>query len=352
MNAPTKRPITIVTGFLGSGKTTLLRRLLAGPEARDTAVLVNEFGEVGLDHHLVQRLDEQTILLGGVCGTVRDDLVRALADLLDRDQRGAIPRLKRVVIETTGLADPAPILFTVVTDPMLQHHFRVESVVTTVDAVNGPLHLDRHPESEKQVVIADEIIVTKTDLVSPDTVVPLLARLQAINPTAPITTAVFGNIDPRRRLWPGDGSPPETRLASASQLTTLSPALDTAGARRHHAGEIRSLALSFAQPLDWIAFSVWLSMLLHARGEDVLRVKGFLNVGASGPVVLNGVQHIIHAPEHLERWPGTDQRSHLVFMLRAIEPQSLVRSLQAFQHLLGAQPQVDDTDLHLSRDHG
>jgi G3E family GTPase len=186
MNRTTRRPITIVTGFLGSGKTTLLRHLLAGAEAQDTAVLVNEFGEVGLDHHLVQRLDEQTILLGGgcICCTVRDDLVRALTDLLNQDQRGTSPRLKRVIIETTGLADPAPVLFTTVTDPMLQHHFHIERIVATVDAVNGHLHLDRHPESLKQVAIADEILVTKTDLVGPDTVAPLMARLQTINPTA------------------------------------------------------------------------------------------------------------------------------------------------------------------------
>jgi G3E family GTPase len=334
-----KRPITLVTGFLGSGKTTLLRHLLAGPAARHTAVLVNEFGEVGLDHHLLQRLDEQTILLGGgcVCCMIRDDLVRALTDLLDRDQRGAIPRLKRLVIETTGLADPAPILFTVVTHPMLQHHFDVAGVVATVDAVNGQRHLDQHPESLKQVASADEVVVTKTDLAQPDTVQALIARLQAINPTARLTTAVFGQVEVRHRLDFRD------RRASKAAPATV---LGTAAAQSSHTGEIRSLALSFAQPLDWSAFSIWLSMLLHARGEDVLRVKGLLNVGAAGPVVLHGVQHIMHAPEHLACWPDTDQRSHLVFILRAIEPHHVVRSLQAFQHLLGAIPQVDDTDLH------
>jgi G3E family GTPase len=334
-----KRPITLVTGFLGSGKTTLLRHLLVGPEAQHTAVLVNEFGEVGLDHHLLQRLDEQTILLGGgcVCCMIRDDLVRALSDLLDRDQRGAIPRLKRIVIETTGLADPVPILFTVVTHPMLQHHFDVAGVVATVDAVNGQRHLDHHPESLKQVVSADEVILTKTDLAQPGTVQALRARLRAINPTARLTTAVFGQVEARHGL--------DFRDSRASK-TASATALEASGAQSSHDAEIRSLALSFAQPLDWSAFSVWLSMLLHARGEDVLRVKGLLNVGAAGPVVLHGVQHIMHAPEHLAHWPDADQRSHLVFILRAIEPHHIVRSLQAFQHLLGAAPQVDDTDLH------
>jgi G3E family GTPase len=338
-----KRPITLVTGFLGSGKTTLLRHLLAGPEARHTAVLVNEFGDIGLDHHLMQRLDEQTILLGGgcVCCMLRHDLVQALSDLLDRDQRGAMPRLTRIVIETTGLADPAPILFTVVTHPMLQHHFDIAGVVTTVDAVNGQRHLDQHPESLKQVVSADEIILTKIDLTQSDTVLALRARLQAINPTARLTTAVFGQVEGSHVLDCRDSRVSAAQLARASQA-----AGEAAGMPSVHSGEIRSLALSFAQPLDWSAFSVWLSMLLHARGEDVLRVKGLLNVGGVGPVVLHGVQHIMHAPEHLARWPDTDRRSHLVFILRAIEPHDIVRSLQAFQHLLGAAPQVDGTDLH------
>jgi G3E family GTPase len=343
MKRASRRPITLVTGFLGSGKTTLLRHLLARPEAQHTAVLVNEFGDIGLDHHLMQRLDEQTILLGGgcVCCMLRDDLVRALTDLLDRDQRGAIPRLKRIVIETTGLADPAPILFTVATHPMLQHHFDVAGVVTTVDAVNGQRHLDCHAESLKQVVSADEIILTKTDLAQADTVPALIVRLQAINPTAHLTTAVFGQVGVRQVLDCKGSRTSAALLARVSQT-----AIEAAGKPGAHGGEIRSLELSFAQPLDWSAFSIWLSMLLHAQGEDVLRVKGLLNVGAAGPVVLHGVQHIMHAPEHLARWPDADQRSHLVFILRAIEPHHIVRSLQAFQHLLGAAPQVDDTDLH------
>jgi G3E family GTPase len=343
MSRTTTRPITIVTGFLGSGKTTLLRRLLASPGMHDTAVLVNEFGEVGLDHHLVQRLDEQTMLLGHgcVCCTVRHDLVQALTTLLDRDQRGIIAPLRRIVIETTGLADPAPLVYTVVTDPMLQHHFRIDSVVTTVDAVNGPLHLDRHPVSRKQVALADEIIITKTDLALPDTVATLRGRLRRDNPAARLTTAILGDLDPHWLL-----GPQASHLTVARTTATVSPELlqmppHPPGAPHPHGTEIRSLALTFTQPLDWIAFSVWLSMLLHAHGEAVLRVKGLLNVGATGPVVLNGVQHILHPPEHLAAWPGEDQRSHLVFILHALEPEAIRTSLQAFQHLLGARPTVD-----------
>jgi len=336
MNRGDRRPITLITGFLGSGKTTLLRRFLAAPEARDTAVLVNEFGEVGLDHHLLQRLEEHTVLLGNgcVCCTLRDDLVQVLKALLDRDQRGVINPLARVLIETTGLADPAPMLFTVETDPVLQHHFRIAGVVVTVDAVNGQLHLDRHPEAGKQVAVADEIIVTKADLAAPATVAALRTRLRALNPAARLTTAVLGDVDPTRLLQPRDVSTLVPQVARTALPVTP-------GARSHHAGETRALSLSFERPLDWIAFSVWLSMLLYAHGENVLRVKGLLNVGATGPVVLNGVQHIIHPPEHLERWPGDDQRSHLVFILHGIEPDDIVQSLQAFQHLLGASPTVD-----------
>jgi G3E family GTPase len=342
MNRIATRPLTIVTGFLGSGKTTLLRRLLAGRARQGTAVLVNEFGDVGLDHHLVHQVEEQTILLGHgcICCTVREDLVQVLRTLLDQDQRGAIARINRVVVETTGLADPAPILFTIRTDPMLQHHFRIDRVVVTVDAVNGHRHFDRHAESWKQAVVADDIIVTKTDLASPDTVASLLLRLRDLNPTARLTTAVFGDVEADWLLEFENNRMSDLRRSGESQrleppTTPSVPEKDSA-----HAADIRSLALTFDEPLDWVAFSVWLSMLLHARGENVLRVKGLLNVGSAGPVVLNGVQHIMHVPEHLPCWPDTDQRSHLVFILHAIDPHDIVRSLQAFQHLLGAQPRV------------
>lgn len=330
MSPDTKRPIIVVTGFLGSGKTTLLRHVLAEQPSQGTAVLVNEFGEVGLDHHLVRRLDEQTILLnnGCVCCSVRDDLVQALRSLLDQDQRGIIARIDRLIVETTGLADPAPILFTIETDPMLRHHFRVERVVVTVDAMNGQRHLDRHAVSLKQVAVADDMIITKTDLAPPETVTTLVARLRLLNPTAQLTTAVLGEVEPERILAPRQND------VSARQL----PAVTTMPPDGPHIGETRSMALTFEQPLDWAAFSVWLSMLLYAHGEDVLRVKGLLNVGEAGPVVLNGVQHIIHAPEHLPQWPNADRRSHLILILQGIEPQQIVTSLQAFQHLLGAQP--------------
>jgi G3E family GTPase len=315
-----------VTGFLGSGKTTLLGRVLSDPSMSDTAVLVNEFGEVGLDHHLLRRVDERAVLLGGgcVCCTTREDLVEALLELLDLDQRGEVARLDRVVVETTGLADPAPILHTVFADPVLQHHFAVDLVLTTVDAVNGDLHLDRNPESVKQVAAADKVVVTKTDVAEPNSVRGLISRLRAINPSARILEAAFGETDAGELFRPD-----EARTHAVSGASAGEP---------HGAGEPRSVSLTFDGPVDWTAFGIWLSMLLHARGEDVLRVKGLLDVGESGPVVVNGVQHTIHPPEHLDRWPDGDHRSRIVFILRVIHPEELVASLEAFQGLLGARP--------------
>ena len=320
----TKRPVTVVTGFLGSGKTTLLGRVLSEPAMANTAVLVNEFGEVGLDHHLLRRVDERTVLLGSgcVCCTTREDLVGALLELLDMDQRGEIPRLDRIVIETTGLADPAPILYTIFTDPVLQHHFSVDLVLTTVDAVNGDLHLDRHPESVKQVAAADKIVVTKTDIAEPGAVPGLLSRLGTINPSARIFEAAFGEVDVEQLLRPGGAhAVPESLVAEL-----------------HDVGDTHSVSVTFDGPIDWTAFGIWFSMLLHARGEEVLRVKGLLDVGEAGPVVLNGVQHIIHPPQHLDGWPDEDHRSRIIFITKRIPPEELLDSLRAFQGLLGARP--------------
>jgi G3E family GTPase len=324
----------VVTGFLGSGKTTLLGKVLSDPSMADTAVLVNEFGEVGLDHHLLRRVDEKTVLLGSgcVCCTTREDLVEALLDLLGLHQSGELERLDRVVVETTGLADPAPILHTIFSDPVLQHHFQVDLVLTTVDAVNGELHLARNPESVRQVAAADRIVVTKTDLAEPAPVKQLLSRLAAMNPSAPTLEAAFGDVGAAELFRPG-GAPKDVARNGTSQNGAV-----RSSAGPHDVGDTFSVSLTFDGPVDWTAFGIWLSMLLHARGEEVLRVKGFLDTGGPGPVVVNGVQHTIHPPQHLEAWPDEDQTSRIIFITKRIRPEELLASLEAFAGLLGARP--------------
>ncbi len=338
--SPAKRPVTVVTGFLGSGKTTLLSRVLSDPSMSDTAVLVNEFGKVGLDHHLLRRADEKTVLLGHgcVCCTTRDDLVEALLDLLDEEGRGEIPPLKGVVVETTGLADPAPILYTVFSHTVLQHHYRVDRVICTVDAVNGALHLDRNPESTKQIASADAVVLTKTDVSEAGTAGVLRDRIRGINPSARVLEAPFGAVDVDELF--GDG-------AAGPSISGLRASYSFGPGDGRHVSETHSTSLTFDGPVDWTAFGTWFSMLLHARGEDVLRVKGLLDVGGSGPVLLNGVQHVIHPPDHLEEWPDEDQRSRIVFITRGIRAEEIVDSLETFAILIGARPQPLEADLRV-----
>jgi G3E family GTPase len=274
----------------------------------ETAVIVNELGEAAIDHHLLRRVDERTVVLGNgcVCCSLRGDLSEELRDLLDRRASGEIPRFRRVVVETTGVADPAPIVYTLLSEPVVRHHFELERVITTVDAVNGL----REPESFRQAAAADRLVVTKTDLAP---AAELEDRLTALNPVAEILEASFGELDPAA-LFGGEGR----------RLRHLEP-----GDHGEHGG-VQAHTLVFEQPLDWTAFGVWLTMLLAARGSDVLRVKGLLDVGGPGPLLLNGVQHVVHPPEHLDEWPDADRRSRLVFIGRGLDRGALERSLSAF----------------------
>jgi G3E family GTPase len=299
-------PVTLLTGFLGSGKTTLLSRLLAHPRMGETAVIVNELGEVAVDHHLLRQVDERTVVLGNgcVCCSLRADLAEELRDLLSRRTRGEIPPFRRVVVETTGLADPAPILSTLVGEPVVRSHFVLERVITTVDAMHGL----RGEESVRQAVVADRLVVTKADVASPGA---LLAELAALNPLAEVLEVSFGDVEPEL-LFAGEGR----------DLRELPPA--------HGHGDVEAHSFVLDEPLDWSAFGVWLTMLLRARGTDILRVKGLLDVGGPGPVVLNGVQHVVHPPLHLDAWPDADHRSRLVFIVRGIERGALEHSLATF----------------------
>lgn len=308
-------PVVLVTGFLGSGKTTLLSRLLGRPELGETAVIVNELGEVAIDHHLLRRVDERTVLLsnGCLCCTLRGDLADELRDLLSRRTRGEIPAFRRVVVETTGLADPAPVLNTLLAEPVVKHHFEPGAVIATVDALNGSDQLEREAESVKQVVVADRLVVTKTDVAERGAVDELERRLRGLNPAADLLEISFGEADPVLLLAPGNLDPRDLRLT------------ETPG----HA-DVHPFVLFLDRPVDWTAFGIWLTMLLQSRGADILRVKGLLDVGAAGPVVLNGVQHVVHPPVHLDSWPDDDRRSRIVFIARGVGREQLEASLAAF----------------------
>jgi G3E family GTPase len=310
-----RTPAVLVTGFLGSGKTTLISALLEHPELASSAVIVNELGEVPIDHHLVRRVDERTVVLPGgcVCCALRADLADTLRDLARRRDRNELPQFRRVVIETTGLADPAPIIGTFLSDPHVQHHYSLDHVVTTVAAV----HAVRGPELVKQVVAADRLVITKTDLAGAS---DLAAELRELNPTAEIVEASFGEVEPERLL---EGPGVDLREVPAEQHS------------RPHG--IDAVCLEFEQPLDWTAFGMWLTMLLAARGGDILRVKGLLDPGGDTPVLVNGVQHVVHPPAHLDGWPDEDRRSRIVFIGRGLRRHELQDSLAAFDRALRAE---------------
>lgn len=318
-------PLTVVTGFLGSGKTTLIRHLLTDPRLANSEIIVNELGEIGIDHHLFRQTDERITLLdsGCACCARRDDLVEALGDLLRRFDRGELPALDRILLETTGLADPAPILHTIVFDPLLGRRIRVDHVISTLDAVAGEQNLARFGEALRQTAAADVVVLTKTDL-APESAEPLRSQVTAINPTARVLMAEHGRIDTGEIL--------ESDAARSWTGATPSPLAAEEGAL-HAPGGVASLSLEFDEPLDWRMFGLWLTMLLHAHGERVLRVKGLLDVGEKGPLLVEGVQHVVHAPRHLAQWPADDRRSRIVFIVRDIEPVRIRESLHAFQAL-------------------
>jgi G3E family GTPase len=319
---PAFTPVTLLTGFLGSGKTTLLRRLLADPALSDTAVIINEFGEVGIDHLLVERLDDQMVLLssGCVCCTVRGELASAMRDLHSRRETGLLPAFRRLVIESTGLADPFPVLSTLKADPVLRHHFRAAGVVTTVDAVNGLGQLDRYVESARQAAIADVIVLTKTDIAEEAAIAGIVARLGALNPSARLMNGAEQSLDAKALL----------SLLEAGGSGWFKAIAETPSQTAAHAG-IRAFSIVVDELLDWTAFGVWLTMLLNRHGTNILRVKGILALAdEERPVAVHGVQHLVHAPMHLKRWPGKDRRSHIVFIVEGISPELIRRSFKAF----------------------
>lgn len=337
LNGDNRYPITVVTGFLGSGKTTLLSNVLKNDRYQNTAVIINEYGEAGLDHRLIRRIEEQTRLLNGgcVCCNMRDDLINELKTLLNEKETRQMD-MERVVIETTGLADPAPILFSILMDPILTNRFYIDSVVCCLDAVNGELHLDKHPESVKQIISADTIIVTKTDIVNNETLATLHQKLSSLNPAAKVYDTSHGIIDADIVFSSG-----QTELEQKMERINTLQNSEIVLPKTHDNG-IHSMSILFYEPLDWTAFGLWMSMLLYTHGEKIMRIKGMIDVGDNGPIVINGVQHIIHPPHHLNDWHNEDKNSQIVFIMNDIEPQQILDSLTAFQHILGASPKISE----------
>ena len=336
---PELTPVNVITGFLGSGKTTLLQRLLSSPSMARTAVLINEFGAVGLDHLLVRQIDAATVLLqsGCICCTIRDDLNSALRSLLSKRERKEMPPFDRVVIETTGLADPAPIVYTLFAEPVLRHHFRLGNVITTVDAVNAERHMSGNPENVKQVAVADHLVLTKTDLAEPEVADRARQMLARLNPSAGKFDSFSDPID-AGLLLACDLHDPETKIEAVRAWFKYEASEDARQRNEHEHDSTRhgisSFSLTFDATLDWTVFGIWLTMLLHRHGDKVLRVKGILNVaGQAAPLIINGVQHLVHPPLHLDRWPSADRRSHIVFITRGMDSAQLRRSLAAFNRL-------------------
>jgi G3E family GTPase len=312
-----RTPVSIVTGFLGSGKTTLLNHLLQHPEMARSAVIVNEFGEIGLDHLLIATPNENTVLLssGCICCTVRGDLVDTLRGLDSSRRNGEVPEFDNVLIETTGLADPVPIIQTVVTDDLLATRFRLDSVITLVDGVNGMQQLDCQFEAVKQAAVADRLLLTKTDLTSPDTVDELQQRLLRLNPAAQIHRVLHGHIAPQSLFGSG--------LAAGADHTDIRRWLredayskaETPVRRHAHDDHIQSFCVRLDQAVSAAGLTAWLTALASLRGARLLRVKGLLNVDGQ-PVAVHAVQTLIHEPLTLGCWPDDERCSRLVFIVR------------------------------------
>lgn len=346
-------PVSLLTGFLGSGKTTVLRHVLRHPDFARTAVIINEFGAVGLDHELVERStdedDDGMVLLqsGCLCCTVRGDLINTLSLLFLRRVRGEIMEFDRVVIETTGLADPAPILHTLMTDPLVAARYALDGVITTVDAAAGMATLDRHPESVKQVAVADRVLLTKIDLVGPAEAAALRQRVKALNPAAPIVPSLDGVVQ-ADDLFGAGLYDPRTKTTDVqrwlnAEAYEVIPRHGHAHDHDHghdhghdhdvnrHDDRIRAVCLTVDDPIPGDAFDRWLETVILLKGPDVLRIKGIVNIqGLKGPFVFHGVQHIFHPPVMLKRWPGKDRRTRIVFITRDLDVSALSDTLAMF----------------------
>ncbi|MDM8546914.1 GTP-binding protein [Candidatus Venteria ishoeyi] len=343
-NSHQKIPIYIITGFLGSGKTTLLNRLLQQPGMTQTAVIVNEVGEIGIDHLLLESTEDDMLLLAGgcLCCAVRSDLITTLQNLFEKSQQQQDYRFQRVLIETSGLADPAPILRTLINDDFIVAHYRLEQVITTVDAIYGMQQLDEHDESVKQAALANHLLLTKTDHPHSceEVISELMQRLQQLNPAAYCYDLKQGLPDVKQ-LFAGNTYDPQTRQLDIQKWlqTEIYAAPFTA---HHHQDKqeqgihdqyIHNFCLKYTQPLPWKVLEHWLQQLTRLRGKDLLRIKGIAwTQETNAPVLIQGVQHILQSPVQLKSWPDSQPMTQIVFITRNL-PEDLIRkNLEALLH--------------------
>ena len=341
-------PVTLLTGFLGAGKTTLLNHLLTQPDMANTAVLINEFGSVAVDHHLVSKIDEDLMLLdsGCICCTVRGDLTRSLSELFMRSLRREIAPIQRVIIETTGLADPAPVIYTLMEDFFIAERFRTDGVVTVVDSTHILKQLGNHPEPVKQVAMADRLLISKCDLASKDQLTEVSQTLTRLNPAAAQIYVHHGEVAVASLTDCGLYDPAGKSPDVAGWLAEEKVREERRKAHGHHHhhhdvdrhdAHVYSFALTFDQPLQWVMFADAVSTLLESMGDRILRIKGLLNVvGDHKPRVIQCVQHVMYPYARIDDWPAeapyNDQKSRLVFIVRDV-PQSMIE--KAFEMFCG-----------------